>query len=142
MSVSFRKCSFLSDYEHYKNAGNPHKSRMRRAFRERRIMFEDINKLKYFKKAEAAVSKAGYGGFLIVDRTKFAITGRKNAKIYFLPIPKKGNVKKFEKAINTLGGGAANPRRANRGYKDGGTIRLIGYMYIPLEKRDREKLDW
>ena len=57
-------------------------------------MFEDINKLKYFKKAEAEVAKAGYGGFLIVDRTKFAITGRKNAKIYFLPITRKGNKKK------------------------------------------------
>lgn len=105
-------------------------------------MFEDINKLKYFKKAEAEVAKAGYGGFLIVDRTKFAITGRKNAKIYFLPIPRKGNKKKFDRAIHDLGGGAAEPRRANRGYRDPGTIRLLGYMYIPLDKRDREKLDW
>lgn len=135
MSVSF-------GFKHYKNAGNPQKSRMRRAFRERRIMFEDINKLKYLKKAEEAVRKAGYSGFLIVDRSKFAITGRKNAKIYFLPIPKKGNVKKFDRAIHALGGGAAEPRRANRGYRDSGTIRLLGYMYIPLEKRDREKLDW
>lgn len=114
---------------------------MRRGFRERRIMFEDINKLKYFKKAEEAVRKAGYGGFLIVDRTKFAITGRKKAKIYFLPVPKKGNVKKFEKAIHTLGGGKSEPRRASRGFQYGG-IHLMGYMYLPLEKRDREKLDW
>ena len=105
-------------------------------------MFDDINKHKYLKRAEAAVEKAGYGGFLIVDRSKFAITGRKNAKIYFLPIPRKGNTKKFETAIRALGGGVAERRSANRGFGKGRTVRLLGYMYIPLDKRDREKLDW
>ena len=115
---------------------------MRRAFRERRILFEDIKQLKHFKKAEGAGRKNGYSGFLIVDRSKFAIPGRMNATIYFLPNPRKGNSKKFERAIHALGGGAANPKRANRGYRDPGTIRLLGYMYLPLDKRDREKLDW
>lgn len=33
MSVSFKKCLFLSDFEHHKNAGNPQNDRMRRVFR-------------------------------------------------------------------------------------------------------------
>ena len=65
----------------------------------RRIMFEDINKLSISKSGGSSL-KGRICGFLIVDRTKFAITGRKNAKIYFLPIPRKGNTKKFERAIH------------------------------------------
>lgn len=94
------------------------------------------SKDRYFQKAEAAVREAGYSDILIVDKERFAVT-KDVAKVYFCPIRREGNTRRYRDAKRVIKGLEDNSSYRNSFGKKKKMIFIHAHMLIDLEKRDR-----
>lgn len=94
------------------------------------------SKARYFQKAEAAVKAAGYEDILIVDRDKFA-TVKNMVKVYFKPIKRKGNTKRYHAARKAIQGVGDNSIYRNEFGNNGKTVFIHAYILMDFAKRDQ-----
>jgi hypothetical protein len=88
------------------------------------------------KKAQAAVKEAGYEDILIVDRDKFAVV-KNRAKVYFRPLKREGNTRRYQEAKRNIEGIADNSVCRNGFGMKQKMVFIHPHMLMDLEKRDQ-----
>ena len=94
------------------------------------------SKARYFKKAEAAVKEAGYEDILIVDRDKFA-TVKNMVKVYFQPIKRAGNTRRYHAARKAIQGVNDNSTYENDFGNRGKAVFIHPYILMDFAKCDQ-----
>ena len=99
--------------------------------------WQQSTKEKYFLKAEKMTKAAGLEHFLLVDRSKFAITKDK-VKVFFLKVRRAGNSRRLSEAKRLIEGIQEMP-----GEKDeltGKRIKSVfidSYVVLDMEEQDK-----
>ena len=98
--------------------------------------WQQDTKERYYQRAEETIEAAGFGNLLRVERTAFGITGREFVRVYFEPIHRKGNTRRWWDAKRAIGNlKETKPPKDSYGRKQA-TFMIRGFIEFEMEEQD------
>lgn len=98
-----------------------------------RFDWKQESKEQYFRRAEEQIEKAGFVGFLNVDRSQFGVVGDRSVKVYTQPIHHAGNMRLWWQAKRTIENFKEVEERRNQFGKKIKRIYLKGCFEIEMD---------
>lgn len=98
--------------------------------------WQQDSKERYFRKAEERIEAAGFGDILQINKDGFA-TVKGNVKVFFKPIKREGNTRRWWEAKRTFEGVEENTAGSDEYGRKRKTLFIHGYMILEMEEQDK-----
>lgn len=98
--------------------------------------WQQESKERYFSKAEEIIKAAGYDDILKINKDSFGISKDK-VKVYFKPIPRKGNTHRWWGAKRMISGIKEQSLGRNKNGKEEKCIYIYGYIVLEMGEQDK-----